>query len=344
VKGWYLEEGPNNDVVISSRVRLARNINDYPFPIKMTPSQGKYVIDRVKAVLLNNRTFEKENLSFFDMKEIDTIEKQALVEEHLISPELAEKQTDCGAIISNNENISIMINEEDHLRIQSLLPGMQIDKSGEICAKIDEVLEKKIEFAFSSNYGYLSCCPTNIGTGMRASFMLHLPALTLTGHIRSILEACGKLGVAVRGLYGEHSEAIGNMFQISNQVTLGQSEQEILAGITNIASQVIEQERTVRNDLYRQNSLRIEDRIFRSFGVLSGARIISAEESLKLLSDVRLGVSMGIIKNISMKVLNEVMIIIQPALLQKRAGSSLSSDERDTKRAEIIRDKLGRME
>jgi protein arginine kinase len=344
VKGWYLEEGPENDVVISSRVRLARNIKEYPFPIKMTVSQGKDVIDRVRDALLNSRNFENENLSFFNFKEIGTIEKQALVEEHLISPELAEKQTDCGAIISKNEDISIMINEEDHLRIQSILPGMQIDKAGEICAKIDETLEKKIEFAFSKNYGYLSCCPTNIGTGMRASFMLHLPALTLTGHIRSILEACGKLGIAVRGLYGEHSEAIGNMFQISNQVTLGQREEEILAGITNIATQVIEQERVVRKDLYKQNSLRIEDRIFRSLGILLGARIISAEESLKLLSDVRLGVSMGIIKNISMKILNEIMIIIQPALLQKRVGSPLSPDERDIKRAEIIRNKLGRME
>jgi protein arginine kinase len=327
-----------------SRFRLARNIKEYPFPIKMTVSQGKDVIDRVRDALLNSRNFENENLSFFNFKEIGTIEKQALVEEHLISPELAEKQTDCGAIISKNEDISIMINEEDHLRIQSILPGMQIDKAGEICAKIDETLEKKIEFAFSKNYGYLSCCPTNIGTGMRASFMLHLPALTLTGHIRSILEACGKLGIAVRGLYGEHSEAIGNMFQISNQVTLGQREEEILAGITNIATQVIEQERVVRKDLYKQNSLRIEDRIFRSLGILLGARIISAEESLKLLSDVRLGVSMGIIKNISMKILNEIMIIIQPALLQNRVGCPLSPDERDIKRAEIIRNKLGRME
>jgi protein arginine kinase len=344
MRSWYLEKGPENDVVISSRVRLARNIKDYPFPVKITVEQSREVIEKVKSVLFNNKIIADKGLSFFDMQQLNSIEKQALVEKHLISPEMAEKQAVCGAIISKDEDISVMINEEDHLRIQSLLPGMQIDKAKEACMEIDSAIEEKIDFAFNNRYGYLTCCPTNIGTGMRASFMLHLPALTITGYIRSVLEACGKLGMAVRGLYGEHSEATGNIFQISNQATLGQAEDDILAGIANIMTQIIDQERNVRSELYKQNPLKTEDRVFRSLGILSNARVISAEESLKLLSDVRLGLSLGIIKNIDMETLNEVMVTIQPAILQKGVGSPLGPEERDIKRAEIIRNKLAGME
>jgi protein arginine kinase len=221
-----------------------------------------------------------------------------------------------------------------------MFPGMQMDTAWKLCNNIDTLLEERIDFAFSKEYGYLTCCPTNIGTGLRASVMMHLPALVMTGYIRSILEACGKLGVAVRGIYGENSEASGNMFQISNQVTLGQAEEEIITNITNIAFQIIEQERMLRNELYKQNSYRFEDKVCRSYGIFCNSRIMSSEESLKLLSDVRLGIDMGIIKDISIETLNEVMLLTQPANLQKLAGKPLSPDERDISRAEVTRKKL----
>jgi protein arginine kinase len=218
---------------------------------------------------------------------------------------------------------------------------MQLDSAWELCSRMDNSLEKEIGYAFDGSYGYLTCCPTNVGTGLRASVMVHLPALVMTGYIRSILEACGKLGVAVRGLYGENSEVLGSMFQISNQVTLGATEEEIIFGIKNVAAQIIEQERTLRSELYKQNSFRFEDRVFRSYGLFSNARILSSEESLKLLSDVRLGIDMGIIRNISIETLNEIMLLIQPANLQKLVGKPLNPDERDIKRAELVRSKLG---
>jgi protein arginine kinase len=217
---------------------------------------------------------------------------------------------------------------------------MQIEEAWKLCSGIESALDKKLGFAFDKSYGYLTCCPTNIGTGIRASVMLHLPALSMTGYIKGILETCGKVGVAVRGLYGENSEAEGNMFQISNQVTLGQTEEEIIAGISNITAQIAEQEKMLRMELYRQNPVRFEDKIFRSLGLLRNARLISSEESLKLISDVRLGLIMGLLQGMELEDLNELTLMIQPAYLQKIYGEQLKPDERDQKRAELIRRKL----
>ncbi len=338
--GWYVEDGPESDVVVSSRVRFARNFEEYPFPSKMTREQGQSVLNAVRDAVLNNSSAAK-NFVFIDIQQMSPIDRQALVEMHLISPDLAESQKQSGVLISKDEKISIMINEEDHLRIQCIYPGMQLDQALDLCIKVDGLLEENIRYAFDDKYGYLTCCPTNIGTGMRASVMLHLPALTMTGYIRNILDACSKIGIAVRGLYGENSEASGNMFQISNQVTLGQSEEEIASNIKNITSQIIEHERSLRDHLYKQNPYRLEDKVLRSFGLFTNARILSSEESLKLLSDVRLGVNMGIIKGISTEKLNEIMLLIQPGYLQKITGKPLSPEERDIKRAEIVRNKLG---
>jgi len=336
----HADKAPELDVVISSRVRLARNLDDYPFPFRMSNEQCRMVIERIKDAVFNSNNAMVKNYKFVDLQKLSPIDKQVLVERHLISPDLAEGQRECGAIISEDETISIMINEEDHLRVQCLFSGMQIDNAWQLCSKIGMVLEEKMDFAFNGNNGYLTCCPTNIGTGIRASVMLHLPALVMTGYIRNILEACSKVGVAVRGIYGENSEASGNMFQISNQVTLGQAEEEIIAGITNIASQIIEQEKTLRNEMYKQNAFRFEDRVYRSYGIFINARIMTSEECLKLLSDVRLGVDVGIIKDISVETLNELMILIQPANLQKVMRKPLNAGERDVKRAELIRSRL----
>jgi len=340
MEGWYIEKGPESDVVMSSRVRLARNFKEYPFPFKMSREDAEKVVERVKDAILN-RSIATSNYEFKDMLKMNPVEKQALVEKHLISPNLVNGKVASAAIISKDEKVSIMINEEDHLRIQCLFPGLQLDKAWELCDKIDSLLEENIDYAFSEKYGYLTCCPTNLGTGIRASAMLHLPALTMTGYIRGMLEACGKLGIAVRGIYGENSEALGNLFQISNQITLGLSEEEIINNVTNIGNQIINQERTLRAELYTQDPYRFEDKVYRSLGILSNARIISSEESFKLISDVRLGVDMGIIKNIDVTKLNEILLYIQPANLQKIFDRTLSPDERDIKRAELIREKLG---
>ncbi|HHV28022.1 protein arginine kinase [Acetivibrio mesophilus] len=337
---WYMQEGPESDVVMSTRVRIARNFNGIPFPSKMKKEDGQLIIKRVKEAVFGRSSAIGENFKFINIQELSPIKRQVLVEKHLISPNLAESRIESGAIISGEENISIMINEEDHLRIQCLSAGLQLNDTWNLCNKIDNLLEESIDYAFDEKFGYLTCCPTNLGTGIRTSVMLHLPALTMTGYIKGILEICSKLGIAVRGLYGENSEAAGNMYQVSNQVTLGLTEEEIISNINNIAKQIIDQERTIRKQLYTQNSFRFEDRIFRSLGLLSNARIITSEEGLKLLSDVRLGVDMGIITDIDIKKLNEILLLVQPASLQESVGGPLNPEERDIKRAETIRSKL----
>jgi protein arginine kinase len=246
------------------------------------------------------------------------------------------------AIISKDEKISIMINEEDHLRIQTMFQGMQLDEALDLCNKTDDLIGEKIEYAYDEKIGYLTSCPTNIGTGIRASVMLHLPAITMSGYLKGILEACSKIGVAVRGLYGENTEALGNMFQVSNQVTLGQTEEEIVYNIKNITKQIINQERALRDDLYKQNTFMFEDKIFRSLGILKNARVLTSEESHKLLSDVRLGIDMEIIKDIDIKTINELMGVIQPGSLQVLLPNSSGQLERDVGRAEIIRKKLNK--
>lgn len=335
--GWYIERGPESDVAISSRIRLARNLKNFPFPPRMNRDQENELIQNIRNSLAKDNSGIMMEMTFVDMTELSPVDRQALMEKHIISRDMAESQNKSGVLVSRDEKISIMINEEDHLRIQCLFPGMQMNKAWTLCNEVDNILERNVEYAYNNDYGYLTCCPTNIGTGMRASVMLHLPALTMTGYIRNVLEACSKIGIAVRGLYGENSEASGNMFQISNQISLGQTEEEIVNNINNIASQLIQQERALRKELYNQNPYRFEDRIFRSFGLFANARIMSSEEANKLLSDVRLGVNMGIIKDIDVETLNEIMILIQPGNLQKSTGRALNPDERDIRRAEIIR-------
>jgi len=335
-----IRSAPEADVAISSRIRLARNLEAYPFSLRLTWEQGAQILEKVRDAVFNDTNTEAKDLLFMQIHELNPVDRQVLVEKHLISPEFAEGDRQRAAIISKDERISIMVNEEDHLRLQCIFSGMQITEAWKLCSKLDTQLEEKLDFAFDKLNGYLTCCPTNTGTGIRASVMLHLPILSMTGYIKGILETCSKLGVVVRGIYGENSEASGNMFQISNQVTLGQTEEEIIAGISNITSQIAEQERILRAELYKQNPIRFEDRIFRSLGLLSNARIISTEESLKLLSDVRLGIIMGLMKGMELEDLNLMLLMIQPAYLQKFAGGQFSPDERDQKRAEFIRTKL----
>lgn len=339
---WYINKGPDSDVVISSRVRLARNFRKYPFPHKTTPEQQRQIIEETRNALFNGNQMMADTFSYIDFTNLDAVEKVVLVEKHIVSKELLETNRNSGVLLSNDERISIMINEEDHLRIQCLATGMQLSEAWEVCNNLDDLLSESIDFSWDENIGYLTSCPTNIGTAIRASVMMHLPALTMTGYIRPVLEALGKLGIAVRGMYGENTEASGNMFQLSNQITLGKSEEDILLSIKNITMQIIEQERSLRQQLMSQNRYQLEDRIFRSYGILKHSRIISTEECLKLLSDLRLGVDLGIIDDISIENINELMLQVQPGNLQKREGKVLKANERDIVRAKLVRETLNK--
>ena len=337
---WYVEHGPEGDVVVSSRIRLARNVKETPFPVHMSREQGEQIIEKAKQVLLGSGNGASHVFDYFSMNELNAVDKQVLVEKHLISPEMLQDVHSRGVLLSKDECVSVMLNEEDHLRIQCIFSGMKLDEAWDLANKIDNLIEQKVEYAYSENYGYLTCCPTNAGTGLRASVMIHLPALTITGHINSLLNAVGKLGIAVRGLYGEGTEARGHFFQISNQVTMGMSEEDTLENLKGIVRQIIEQERLARRKLFHENRERLEDRLYRSYGIFSNARIMSSQEFMKLLSDVRLGINLEIIKGISLKKMNELMIATQPANIIKRFDGNLSAEQRDMKRAEMIRNTM----
>ena len=338
MKGWMQGNGPHNDIILSSRIRLARNIADIPFPSGLEAERAKTIIGMVKDSLSK----AESPLKFKDyiMQELPPIERQFLVERHLISPGLSKNSANGAAIISSDGVVSIMVNEEDHIRIQAILPGLQIKKSWDMASDIDDVLEQNIEYAYNENWGYLTSCPTNVGTGMRASVMVHLPALYITGNMNKILQAVAHIGLTIRGIYGEGTEIVGNIFQISNQITLGRAEEEIVENLTAVTTQIIDKEKEARKVLLESNRIMIEDRIWRSWGIMKNARLMNSQECMKLLSDVRLGVDMGIIENIPTQLLNEIMIETQAAGIQKSSGKELSVGERDIIRAEMIRSKL----
>lgn len=337
---WYLNKGPENDVVLSSRVRLARNLKNYPFPSKMTQETGEKAALEIIDTIIKESSYLSKEFSYIGMSELIDIDKVALLEKHLISVDLIKNSQIGGVLTSKDENLSIMVNEEDHIRIQSILPGMQLSQAWEISDKIDNIIEQKIEYAYNENYGYLTSCPTNVGTGMRASVMVHLPSLRMIGYINGLLSTIGKLGLAVRGTYGEGSQSVGNLYQISNQVTLGQSEDDIISNISGVIAQITEQERMARNKVLKESGIQLEDKIFRSYGIFTNARLLSSNECMNLLSDIKLGVDLCMINTISQKDISELMIITQPACLQKLAGKTLNDEERDIKRAEVVRKKL----
>jgi protein arginine kinase len=338
MKGWIQGNGPHNDIILSSRIRLARNIDGIPFPAGLDDERAKAVIKMVG----NSLSKAELPLKFknYIMRELPPLERQFLVERHIISPGLSKNTGSGAAIISSDGIVSIMVNEEDHIRIQTILPGLQIKKAWELASKIDDVLEQNLDYSYDENWGYLTSCPTNVGTGMRASVMVHLPALNITGNINKILQAVTHIGLTIRGLYGEGTEIVGNIFQISNQITLGRSEEEIADNLTAVTSQIIDKEKEARKILLDNNRIQIEDRIWRSLGIMKNARMLSSQECMKLLSDIRLGVDVGIIENIPLQLLNEIMIETQVASIQKHSGRELGEGERDIIRAELVRSKL----
>lgn len=339
---WMKGGGPESDIVISSRIRLARNLKDLPFPVLATNKHAQETLDRVKAILKSEELREISSFELLPLDGMDELDKKVLVEKHLISPALVDESKKGAVILSENESVSIMINEEDHLRIQVLQPGFQLKEAWDLANQMDDIFEAKLDYAFDERRGYLTSCPTNVGTGMRASVMMHLPALVLTQQINRILSAISQVGLVVRGLYGEGSEATGNLFQISNQITLGQSEEDIIENLHSVAGQIIEHERAARDKLLAESRTRILDRVSRSYGILANAAIIDSKEAAQRLSDVRLGVDLGLLKAIGPQTLNELLVMTQPGYLQLYAGSVLSPDERDLRRAELIRSQLAK--
>lgn len=337
---WINEKGPIKDVVLSSRIRLARNIARFPFPSIMQPQHAKEIVDRVKKSIFDGDPVLSRDFTFMSMKEVPAIERQILVEKRLASQDLVQNSDVSALILDSNERIAIMINEEDHIRMQCVLPGFQLDKAWDMLNRIDDVIEEKVEYAFHEQLGYLTSCPTNVGTGLRASAMLHLPALTITKQMNGILQIISKIGLTARGLYGEGSEALGNIYQISNQITLGPTEEDIINNLTIACQQIIEKEQMARKALLKVNGMQFEDALWRAYAVLAHARVLELKEFMALVSQVRLGVNLNIIPDISMEALDELVITGQPGGLLKNAGRSLDDEELDILRAEIMRKQI----
>ena len=335
---WLRGEGPHHQIVISSRVRLARNLRDRPFP-----GWGKKPARVEVLELIRPRVEELPEMqdSFSELlQDLSALEKQVLVERHLISREHAAKGAGSAVVMNRRQTLSIMINEEDHLRMQSIRSGLQLKQAFKLVDKVDSALENKLDFAYDQKLGYLTACPTNVGTGMRASAMLHLPGLVLSELINQVIQAVSKIGLAVRGLYGEGTEAMGNLFQISNQTTLGEKEDEIIARLSKVIETIIDKEHDARQVLIQKRSNTLWDQIGRAYGVLTYAHAMTSKEALNLLSIIKLGVDLGAFPEDRRLPIDELFIDTQPAHLQKSSQQKLNAEERDHLRAQIIRERL----
>jgi protein arginine kinase len=335
---WLRGTGKESDIVISSRIRLARNITGYPFLSRANLKQRKEVESLLRKTIIERNI--ARDVSYVNLNQATAVDKLLLVERHLISKEHAEGEGERGVAFGKSETVSLMINEEDHLRIQVIRSGFELKNTWDIIDEIDNILGESLSFAFSSRFGFLTACPTNVGTGMRVSVMLHLPALGMTKHIEKVFNAVGKLGLVVRGLYGEGTKISGDLYQISNQFALGKSEKEILSIIESVIPRITSYERMARKALVMESKDQLEDRIWRSYGMLKAARMITSEEILQLLSQVRMGVNLGLIEEIEMQTLNELFVLTLPAHLQKLQGCELDSAQRNVIRASYVRKRL----
>lgn len=327
------------DVVITSRVRLARNISDMPFPHKLNEAQAEKVMTDIYDALVKEEGNDQK-FKLVKLKDISATERLSLAEAHKISYELAGKPEKGGYITNEDGSELIMLNEEDHIRLQVINKGFELEKVYKEANVLDDAIEKTIDYAFDGTLGYLTSCPTNAGTGIRASFMIHLPALTLTKSMAGVINTLNQVGMTIRGLYGEGTAANGSIYQISNQITLGLSEDEILNNLQAVVSRIIDKEIRAREYIYEKQKEEIEDDVYRSLGMLKYTRKISSIEALNLLSKVRMGVEMGIINEVPMELIDGLLTDIQPATIQLHEGKDLSDRERDILRASIIRDKL----
>lgn len=338
---WYEKAGTSGDVVCSTRVRLARNLKQYPFPDRATLEQKEEVKKRVRDALLSGNSILSKEFRFLPLEEMDENTAVSLVERHIVSPEFISSRQGRGVLVSEDESVSIMINEEDHLRIQVLREGLSLKEAAETADRLDTLLGESLSFAFDPEFGFLTQCPTNLGTGMRASFMLHLPALQESGSMARICANLSKLGLTLRGTYGEGTKVTGALYQLSNQITLGLSENEAIENLSAIAGQLIEEERRLRGQMSK--NLLLQDKITRAAGILGSARVLSTGEFMELLSYVRLGVSEGLLQGATMEELNALSVHAQPATLMAREGQNLSESQRDALRARLSRQVCGKL-
>lgn len=337
---WYEQQVPDNDVVISSRIRLARNLEYYPFAGKLRDDQAEVLVDEVKgiATILSDDTTRKYYAC--NISTLSEIDKSAMVERHIVSPLLATKEQTTGLILSDDETISVMINEEDHVRIQAIVGGMNLEEAYEEASKVDDIAYEKLHFAFDDKFGYLTECPTNAGTGMRASCMLFLPALSSARMIQNLIEEVGKYGMTIRGIYGEGSKSQGNMYQVSNQKTLGNSEVEIIENMKRIVTQVVCQERRRREYMLSVNSDELQDQVYRTYGILKYARQINSDDAMTLLSQLKFGADCNLIRFDREFNIHKLMMGVQPGSLQWNIGKTVGSASRDQARADYIRKEL----
>ena len=331
-------KGPHDRIVMSSRVRLARNLKEAAFPGWAKKPERVRVLEMIRPAV-ESLPDMKEAFSE-TMDSLSTLDKQILVERHLISREHAAKSAGSGLVLNREETLCVMINEEDHLRMQALRPGLQLRQAWTAIDQADSLLERKLEYAFNTELGYLTACPTNIGTGIRVSAMLHLPGLVLAEQINPIIQSVNKLGLAVRGLYGEGTEALGNVFQVSNQMTLGETESAIVERLEKVLSQIIEHEENARGTLLEKKPKMVYNHIGRAYGILANAHSISSKETMNLLSLMRLGVDVGLFPGVDRALADELFILTQPAHLQKQHSEKLSAEERDLLRADMVRERL----
>lgn len=329
----------DSGIVISSRVRLARNVKDYPFPGWLKKADRLKLLETIQPAVSDLAPMRPAKMSVA-MEALGPLEKQLLVEKHLISREHAAKNAGSGLVVNGDETLSVMINEEDHLRLQALRHGFHLQEAWDAADKLDSSLEEKLEFSFSPSLGYLTACPTNVGTGMRASAMLHLPGLVLGEQINQVIKSVNQLGLAVRGLYGEGTEALGNLFQISNQTTLGESEKQILERLTKVVKQLMELESNARQKLIQEKARMLADQVGRSYGILLHSYSISSKEALNLLSLLRLAADLGLLAASLKSKVDTLLISTQPAHLQHASQKKLGAEERDAFRADLLREKL----
>ena len=333
----WMEQQENSPVVLSSRVRLARNLDSLPFPHVLPLEEAKKA-EKVMAEVLQNLDFETDHLTYLSLVDLDTIELQVMIEKHLISPSLVNAVGSRGVALAQDHRCSVMVNEEDHLRIQILLPGDRLSETYRLANVVDDALEKQLDFAYREAQGYLTACPTNVGTGMRASVMVHLPALALSNQVEQVLGALTHLGLAVRGIYGEGSRAYGHIFQVSNQITLGKSEEDIVTHLEAVTGQIVEHELQAR-EVLRQASLSLEDKVWRARGTLENARLLTSEDAIHLLSLDRMGTDMGILPKIQQSFAT-LLVDSHPGSLQYILNQELNPSQRDEQRARLIREAM----
>jgi protein arginine kinase len=339
MNNWIKAE-KDNSIVLSSRIRLARNIKNIPFPDRLNDEKGKEIVKKIEDAFYSSSYIQESYKSKYLWLN-DDITNRSYYEKHLISNKLLGNYKKSAFFLDKDEVVSIMLNEEDHIRLQCITSGFNLDEAFDLSNKLDNLLEEKLDFAFDEKLGYLTACPTNIGTGLRASIMLHLPALSMNNDVSRVFNAVTQVGMTIRGLFGEGSKGEGSLYQVSNQITLGLNEEEIINNLKAVVNQIIDREQWSREQLMKNYKLEIEDKAYRSLGVLKSAVLLDSKECLNLISNVRMGVEMGIIKDVDIQILNSLLVETQPATLQLITATKLSDKDRDFYRAKLVRQKLG---